>query len=163
LKSLDSETNEPLKFNPFGNPVKSFMKSIIMLTGEFDYVSTFENKLPYEGTTHLIFMLFVMLVTLILGNLLVALAVNELQEIQGRSDVQRVANMLKLISDLECVIPKKIVYSLADNDPPFLRPYDRETRDELQVPTRHKYPLVSFLLPWADSTVFMVRFESMIE
>jgi hypothetical protein len=135
---LDPDNDfEPLRFNPFDNPGKSFVKSIIMLTGEFDYTSTFEKKLSYPGTSHVIYLAFVVLITLILGNLLVALAVNELQKIQRQADIKRLVNMIELIAYVEYVIPySKIVYSPTEHEPPFFRPNDRENRDKLFLSLR---------------------------
>ena len=64
----------------------TFIKTLTMMIGELDYDQKFVDQLNFlPGTSHVIFIMFVILVAVILSNLLVALAV---------SDVQVIANFL---------------------------------------------------------------------
>lgn len=58
----------------------TFLKTLTMMIGELDYTEEFIEQLDYlPFTSHIIFLLFVILVAIILSNLLVALAVNDVQ------------------------------------------------------------------------------------
>ena len=62
------------------NVILTFLKALTMMVGELDYNDKFVERLnTLPGTTHIIFLLFVLLVAIILSNLLVALAVNDVQ------------------------------------------------------------------------------------
>ncbi|CAG0884772.1 unnamed protein product [Darwinula stevensoni] len=131
-------------YNPFDNPLKSFAKSMIMLTGEFDYVSSFSAEILYPYTTHILYLAFVLLVSLILGNLLVALAVNDLNKIQKEADVKKVANMLELISYIEYLIPyKRLLFLPTEQDPEFVKmlPNDPETHTKVFIRFRSRFRL----------------------
>ncbi|XP_034246439.1 transient receptor potential cation channel protein painless isoform X2 [Thrips palmi] len=59
----------------FHNPFTSIFKTFVMLTGEFD-----ASSLPFKafpGTSHVLFLLFVFLVSIVLFNLLLGLAVSD--------------------------------------------------------------------------------------
>ena len=58
----------------------TFIKTLTMMIGELDYNDDFDQQLKYlHGTWHILFILFVILVAIILSNLLVALAVSDVQ------------------------------------------------------------------------------------
>jgi ankyrin repeat protein len=59
----------------FASPLVSLLKTIIMFTSEYDASSLSFDTLPY--TSHVIFLLFVVLVAIVLLNLLNGLAVND--------------------------------------------------------------------------------------
>ncbi|KAF5302227.1 hypothetical protein FQA39_LY10266 [Lamprigera yunnana] len=71
--------------NFFINPGLSFFKTIVMLTGEFDAGSI--NFDVYPVTSHIIFMLFVIMIAIILFNLLNGLAVSDTQMIKSNAEL----------------------------------------------------------------------------
>ena len=66
------------------------MKSWVMMLGEFDYTSLFfdEDRPPYTAVTYFVFILFLVLMGIILSNLLVGLAVDDVNQL--RSDAKLV-------------------------------------------------------------------------
>ena len=83
----------------FANPRVSLLKTIVMFTGEFDASSLSFDALPY--TSHVIFLLFVVLVAIVLLNLLNGLAVNNTGEIRKDAEMLSLAERAKLISRIE--------------------------------------------------------------
>ncbi|KAG8237145.1 hypothetical protein J437_LFUL011193 [Ladona fulva] len=80
----------------FGNPWLSLQTTFVMMTGEYNYNDLSEIMGFY---THLLFILFVVVATLVINNLVVALAVND-------------ANALSEIGDSRCLKKKlEFVYS----------------------------------------------------
>lgn len=66
--------------NVFDKPHITFIKTLTMMIGELDFDNEFVKHLAFlAGTSHLIYLSFVILVSIILSNLLVALAVNDVQ------------------------------------------------------------------------------------
>lgn len=65
----------------FENVVLGLLKTVIMMSGELEFEDMFYSKVKvlYPVTTHILFLAFVLLVTVILTNLLVGLAVSDIQ------------------------------------------------------------------------------------
>ncbi|KAE8742497.1 hypothetical protein FOCC_FOCC011963 [Frankliniella occidentalis] len=69
----------------FRNPAKSIFKSFVMLTGEFD-----ASSLPFDSfpvTSHILFLLFVFLVSIVLFNLILGLALSDTQAIRQEAEL----------------------------------------------------------------------------
>ena len=80
----------------------SLLKTIVMFTGEFDASDLSFDTLPY--TSHVIFLLFVVLVAVVLLNLLNGLAVNDTVEIRKDAERLSLAARAKLISRVEGLV-----------------------------------------------------------
>ncbi|KAK7082488.1 hypothetical protein SK128_002283, partial [Halocaridina rubra] len=64
----------------FTNPALTFVKTLTMMIGELNFGEEFVSGLSHlMFTGHIIFLFFIILVSIILSNLLVALAVNDVQ------------------------------------------------------------------------------------
>ena len=55
----------------FSTPGRSFVKTAVMMIGEFDFDDTFNSDVTVPGVTWFLFIVFVIVMTLILMNLLV--------------------------------------------------------------------------------------------
>jgi ankyrin repeat protein len=88
--------------NMFANPPISLLKTIVMFRGEFDISSLSFDTLPY--TSHVIFLLFVVLVAIVLLNLLNGLAVNDTGEIRKNAETLSLVARAKLISRIERLV-----------------------------------------------------------
>lgn len=68
-------------YDSFHHIILGLMKTVIMMSGELEFEDIFygEKPISYPVTSHVIFFLFVLLVTIILTNLLVGLAVSDIQ------------------------------------------------------------------------------------
>jgi hypothetical protein len=86
----------------FTSPPISLLMTIVMFTGEFDASDLSFDTLPY--TSHVIFLLFVVLVAIILLNLLNGLAVNDTEIIRKNAERLSLAARAKLISRIEGLI-----------------------------------------------------------
>ncbi|CAL4064107.1 unnamed protein product, partial [Meganyctiphanes norvegica] len=80
----------------------SFLKSLTMMVGEVDYdddlVDIFTN-LPF--TSHIVFFIFVLLISVVLSNLLVGLAVSDIRELRSKAQIMRLASMVEAIVNIE--------------------------------------------------------------
>ena len=78
---------------------KSIMKTFVMTAGELEYSTMFfpeenednDNEVPYEKTTTLFFISFVITMPIIVMNLLVGLAVDDIQSVQENAVLKRLA------------------------------------------------------------------------
>ena len=86
----------------FASPPLSLLKTIVMFAGEFDASDLSFGTLPY--TSHVIFLLFVVLVAIVLLNLLNGLAVNDTGEIRMNAERLSLAARAKLISRIEGLV-----------------------------------------------------------
>lgn len=89
-----------------------FLKVIIMMSGELEYEDvffsdTFDIKYPY--TAHLSYLVFVILVTIVLSNLMVGLAVNDIQGLQKSASLDRLVRQVRLMAHLESMLFSKLL------------------------------------------------------
>lgn len=82
-KTAQNATDETVDF--FGDPGLSVLKTIVMLTGEFDASSM--NFTTFPLASRLIFLMFVFMIAIILFNLLNGLAVSDTQMIKNDAEL----------------------------------------------------------------------------
>jgi hypothetical protein len=87
-----------------------------MMNGEYEFDNIFFKQgfcgvfitdLRLPVTSHLVYAFFVLVISMLLGNLLISLAVNEVQRIMCEAQVNRMKRTLDLISNIEYVIRYK--------------------------------------------------------
>uniref|UniRef100_A0A182N044 Ion transport domain-containing protein n=1 Tax=Anopheles dirus TaxID=7168 RepID=A0A182N044_9DIPT len=91
---------------------RSLIKTIVMMAGELEFEDIFygENlKIEYPATAHGMFLAFVLLVTVILTNLLVGLAVSDIQGLQQSAGLDRLSRQAELISRLESLMFSRLL------------------------------------------------------
>ncbi|XP_055603232.1 transient receptor potential channel pyrexia [Uranotaenia lowii] len=96
----------------FRKILRGLLKTIVMMAGELEFEDIFygENlKIEYPGTAHGMFLAFVLLVTVILTNLLVGLAVSDIQGLQQSAGLDRLSRQAELISRLEGLMFSRIL------------------------------------------------------
>ena len=73
----------------FITPGWSLLKTFVMMIGEFEYEELFfcEISAPYEYYSVALFMAFVLVMSIVTMNLLVGLAVDNIQEIQENAEL----------------------------------------------------------------------------
>lgn len=86
----------------FQNPWLSVLKSVIMMTGEFDAAA-----IPFDEQivlSYLVFLLFMFLIAIVLFSLLNGLAVSDIQAIRTDAEIVGIISRLKLTQYLETTI-----------------------------------------------------------
>lgn len=81
----------------------TLLKTITMMAGELEFEDIFygDTKIHFPVTSHCMFFAFVVLVTIILTNLLVGLAVSDIQGLQASAGLDRLTRQAELVSRLE--------------------------------------------------------------
>ncbi|XP_050444857.1 transient receptor potential channel pyrexia-like [Cataglyphis hispanica] len=100
------------KYKSFANPLISLLKTVIMMSGELEFEDVFfDEKAPlmYPGTAHLMLLSFVILVTVILTNLMVGLAVSDIQELRRSAGLDRLVRRAELVAHLENMLFSKLL------------------------------------------------------
>lgn len=92
----------------FRNPLSSFLKTVVMMTGEFEFDAIFNEILiplynPWSG--YFLWLLFIVLVPIILANLLVGLAVDDIKGVQETAALKRLALQVDLVLSFEATFP----------------------------------------------------------
>ncbi|XP_055849071.1 transient receptor potential channel pyrexia isoform X2 [Episyrphus balteatus] len=95
----------------FINIAWSLLKAITMMSGELEFEDIFYGDYPikYPVTAHILFLSFVLLVTVILTNLMVGLAVNDIQGLQVSATLDRLVRQAELVYRLECLLFSRLL------------------------------------------------------
>ena len=101
----------------FDTPTWSLVKTYVMMIGEFEFEGMFtenddpdasesensENarKIPFPDYSTLLFLVFVFVMSIIISNLLVGLAVDDIQEIQENAELEKLSMNVHLVLESE--------------------------------------------------------------
>ena len=102
-------------YKSFRNVAWGLMKTVVMMSGELEFEDIFyatESPVLYPITAHLIFLAFVLLVTVILTNLMVGLAVNDIQGLQQSAGLDRLVRQAELVAHLESMLFSRLLRCL---------------------------------------------------
>ncbi|XP_070189214.1 transient receptor potential cation channel subfamily A member 1 homolog [Littorina saxatilis] len=92
----------------FSTVPKSLIKTSVMMIGEFDFDNVFNdstNPLHYSAVSYIIFIAFLIIMSILLMNLLVGLAVDDIKGVLEKAALKRLAMQVELALDVERVIP----------------------------------------------------------
>lgn len=99
-----------------------FVKGILIMNGETDYETLFDpeeneraSNLEYAIGAHIMFVGFIALMTIILMNLLLGLAITDIQELQKRAELSRTERLIVQVDLLETLFCKGWVPSWLKN------------------------------------------------
>jgi Ion transport protein len=90
----------------------ALLKTVVMMAGELEFEDLFyteDAEIQFPVTAHIMFFAFVILVTVILTNLLVGLAVSDIQGLQASAGLDRLSRQAELISRLESLMFSKLL------------------------------------------------------
>ncbi|XP_025992946.2 transient receptor potential channel pyrexia [Solenopsis invicta] len=99
----------------FHNLWRSIIRTVVMMMGEYDYDDLFDTKndkntfLPV--TTRIVFVVFIMLVSIVLINLTIGLAVNDIQGLEKEGYIRRLLKQAEFIAHLERLTSHRIFRS----------------------------------------------------
>ncbi|KAF5271907.1 hypothetical protein FQR65_LT05054 [Abscondita terminalis] len=117
----------------FSNPWVAVVKTTVMMMGEFQYDDLFkENNKPDEKVirtytiARIIFMCFIILASIVLMNLMVGVAVSDIQGLQEEGHARRLEKQVEFLRQLEKVISFKAIDSRWF--PSFFRNYLKRKR-----------------------------------
>ena len=99
----------------FNVPVPAaIVKTLVMMAGEIEYENfIYENGPALFGFTgHAMILIFVVLVSIILMNLLVGLAVSDIQGLQKSAGLDRLGRQTELISHIESMLFSRLLHFL---------------------------------------------------
>ncbi|KAG8199670.1 hypothetical protein JTE90_022120 [Oedothorax gibbosus] len=94
--------------NPFETPWESIIKTGVMMIGEIEFDGIFndpDNKLHFKGPTYALFVIFLLIMAVIIMNLLVGLAVDDIKGVQEKAELKRLAMKVELVLTVERILP----------------------------------------------------------
>lgn len=111
------------------------IKVIIMMSGELEYEDVFfDDSYPilYHYTAQIMYLLFVILVTVILSNLMVGLAVSDIQGLQQSARLDRLVRHAELVAHLESMLFSRLLTYVPDKIMKFLHKQASLVNSEFQ-------------------------------
>merc|ERR1712071_25418 len=128
----------------FSSPWESLLRTVSMLLGDLDYDGYMagDKPTPLVGTAHLVYFIFLILVSLILMNLLIGLAVDDITGLQAEGQWRRLRHQANFIVYLENVasnrflrwiLPEKVAKLLIDKNGELLLDADQIDVDVEEV------------------------------
>ncbi|XP_070579650.1 transient receptor potential cation channel subfamily A member 1-like [Ptychodera flava] len=92
----------------FQNMPAAMLKVTVMTLGELDYSDMFYSTSlePFDTTTYFIFIVFIFLMPIVLMNLLVGIAVGDIDKIQKSAYIERIVMDVDAIEKIETNLPK---------------------------------------------------------
>lgn len=144
---------------PFEGPWAALVKTIVMMTSEFDYAALFDEAHSKELATSLIivriiFLVFLILAAIVLMNLLVGVAVNDINDLEILGNIRRLAKQVEFLGTLDTLVYNKL----------FSKTLPRRLNEKLKK--RRNVPPVMTLSPgkprWKYSKVLPSRIRDEI-
>lgn len=91
----------------FATVWQSLIKTTVMMIGEFEYVSIFYESSPvhYQVLGYIMFCVSLVVMSIIIMNLLVGLAVDNIKDVQEQAELTRKAMQVELALDVERMVP----------------------------------------------------------
>ncbi|KAL4716023.1 hypothetical protein ACJJTC_003812 [Scirpophaga incertulas] len=102
---------------PFEGPWPSFIKTIVMMTSEFEYDDLSRKEQFVENDYsllifRLIFLTFLLLAAIVLMNLTVGMSVNDINNLEILGNIRRLEKQIDTLSSLNTVVYKKVFKKL---------------------------------------------------
>lgn len=101
---------------PFEGPWSAFVATLVMMTSEFNYNESFDKKLSELSEPvfmpRIIFITFLILVSIVLMNLIVGVAVNDVNNLEIIGSIKRLEKQVEFISSLEDIVCNKFLESI---------------------------------------------------
>ncbi|CAH2097462.1 unnamed protein product [Euphydryas editha] len=99
---------------PFDGPWAAFVKTMVMMTSEFDYGALFDQEHTQELATSLIlvrviFVIFLILASIVLMNLMVGVAVNDINDLEVLGNIRRLVKQVEFLRNLDNLVYNKFV------------------------------------------------------
>jgi len=98
----------------FASPGISLISSSVMMLGAIDYLDVWVNpysrsQLPNSSLNFFMLLVFILLMPILLINLLIGLAVGDIEAVQKDARLKRIAMQVQLHTDLELKLPKRFL------------------------------------------------------
>ncbi|XP_044745341.1 transient receptor potential channel pyrexia-like [Coccinella septempunctata] len=110
-------------YNSFKRLPLVLIKVIVMMSGELEYEDIFFDEtqpIKFPWTAQVMFLAFVVLVTIILTNLMVGLAVSDIQGLQQSAGLDRLVRQAELVAHLESMLFSKLLICIPNKLMKFL-------------------------------------------
>ncbi|KAL4716005.1 hypothetical protein ACJJTC_003794 [Scirpophaga incertulas] len=98
---------------PFDGPWSALVKTIVMMTSEFEYDSMFDEEHSKElafsfQIVRLVFVAFLILAAIVLMNLMVGVAVNDINDLEILGNIRRLDKQVGFLSTLDTLVYNKV-------------------------------------------------------
>ncbi|KAK3893875.1 hypothetical protein Pcinc_002317 [Petrolisthes cinctipes] len=95
----------------FRTPAHSLLRTSVMMIGEINYSDVFDKEgapLEYPEVTYVLLVAFLVFMSILIMNLLVGLAVDDIKAVQEQAMLQKLAMQTQLVLETEMVVPEMV-------------------------------------------------------
>ncbi|KAK4315297.1 hypothetical protein Pmani_013468 [Petrolisthes manimaculis] len=95
----------------FRTPAHSLLRTSVMMIGEINYSDVFDKEgapLEYPEVTYALLVTFLVVMSILIMNLLVGLAVDDIKAVQEQAMLQKLAMQTQLVLETEMVVPELV-------------------------------------------------------
>lgn len=120
LKVPDSLADQEDGNTAFNHVGTAIVRTMVMMIGELDYRATFTEKfehakkqyLPYKGMGYFVFSMFVIVMTIVVMNLLVGLAIGDIEAVRKNAYIRMLRGQVRILEILDRTYPKWVLSRL---------------------------------------------------
>ena len=145
----------------FADPWNSVVKTLVMMIGEMDFGDTFypdeedfNSEIFYSNLSYVTFVIFCIVMSIVVMNLLVGLAVDDISEVRKTAQLKRLGMLVKLSLETE-------FNSLME-----ISGYRRRFHHNFRIVSPNEFQLGNWLLDWftdTDDRMTLEKIEAVIQ
>uniref|UniRef100_A0A1I8J8D5 ANK_REP_REGION domain-containing protein n=1 Tax=Macrostomum lignano TaxID=282301 RepID=A0A1I8J8D5_9PLAT len=103
---------------PYDSVAKSLLKTTVMMMGEFEYDAIFNTQYDsnvanaqifYDPAAYIVFIASLIIMSIVLMNLLVGLAVDDIKSVQNQASLKKLAMQIELVLEVEEFLPFRLI------------------------------------------------------
>ncbi|XP_052808422.1 transient receptor potential cation channel subfamily A member 1 homolog [Mya arenaria] len=89
------------RYTPFSTAPNAILRTSVMMIGELDFNGVFHDDVVHYWITYAFFCIFLIVMTIVLMNLMIGLAIDDIKAVQDHAKLKGIQMKVKLVLDVE--------------------------------------------------------------
>ncbi|XP_075985430.1 transient receptor potential cation channel subfamily A member 1-like [Anticarsia gemmatalis] len=137
---------------PFEGPWASITKTLVMMTSEYDYMSTINREFAMDidasiAILRVIFVTFVVLASIVLMNLMVGIAVNDVNSLEDIGNQKRLQKQVETLTSMESLIYNETLAKVLPRVFYLTQAMRKNVHNDIELNSRQTSCVFSKMLP----------------